>query len=242
MINVIRWAARDTTKKVNGYVETVIGLKNQMKKMNKVAFIIPIYDNLEGLKKLVKQVRGCEIYIIEDGQNKETIRWLKKQKVHKIFHKQNEGVAKSWNDGIKQALKDNCTHFVISNDDIELCAGWQEKVMEELKSVDLVFLDQPSPITFTGWFFAFTRVALYKTGYFDEQFEHFSSEDADWWYRYLQTGLKYSKIDIPIIHKGGVTTNKILKENPQFFRKVWNENWTKLRKKHPKLKMQNQLK
>ena len=80
-----------------------------------LSVIIPTYNSLDTLKPLVKSLDN--VYVVEDGQRKETVDWLKKRdKV--IYHKENKGVATSWNDGIRQAYKDGSTYFAVFNDDI----------------------------------------------------------------------------------------------------------------------------
>ena len=115
----------------------------------KLAVIIPTYDNLEMLKPLVTQLEGFNVYVIEDGQRKETTNWLKTQRVKSILHTENMGVAVSWNDGLREALKDGCTHFAIINDDVVLPKNWWEDCRKEFenKKVHLVSLN------FSGWFF-----------------------------------------------------------------------------------------
>lgn len=200
------------------------------------------------LKKLVGQIYkytdDFKLYIVEDGQKRRTINWLFKKfneedkNFNVIQHGENKGVAKSWNDGLVEAYNDGCTHFAVINDDVELCENWAKEIKDKLKDTNLVFLNQPSPIDFTGWFFSFDRKTLETVGYFDEQFEKFTSEDYDWWIRFLNSGLKYSKINLPIIHHGSTTLNKL---DTDLFREVWNENWLKLRKKYPHRRFHEQL-
>lgn len=213
-----------------------------------LAIIIPTYDNLPMLKTLVKQIykytKKFNLYIIEDGQKKETIKYLSKFN-KTIFHKKNEGVAKSWNEGLKAALKDKCTHFAIMNDDIELPPKWWEICQKEFPNAHLVTLRSrrfPMAIMLAGWFFILDRTAIDKVGFFDEQFSPYFAEDTDYAIRYYESGLKYAVVDLKIIHHGGVTTyGKIKKNNSEKFRQIWNDNWMKLTKKYPRIRMQSNL-
>ncbi len=218
-----------------------------------IAFIIPTYDNLEGLKTLVGQVLkltdNVSVYVVEDGLKIETRKWLTsfnhdhmQGRLYWALHPENMGVAKSWNDGIAMAMHDGCTHFVLSNDDIELCDSWWNPFREAFEDgAHLVSLDQPCPVPIvTGWFFALDRKTIETVGLFDEQFTKFTSEDQDYAIRFKRSGLAYAKVWAPIVHHGSVTMKKVRKENPEFYKDVWNENWRKLRAKYPDLRMPDQ--
>ncbi len=209
-----------------------------------IAFIIPTYDNEEGLWTLIGQVReytkDYRLYVVYDNPAKSFE--PEGENVTSIIHKENKGVAASWNDGIQAALDDGCTHFVLSNDDIELCEGWWNPFREAFEDgAHLVSLDQPCPVPIvTGWFFALDRKTLETVGLFDEQFEKFTSEDQDYAIRYKKSGLPYAKVKVPIIHHGSVTMNKIKKVDPQYYKDTWNANWNKLRAKYPDVRMPDQ--
>lgn len=207
----------------------------------KLAIIIPTYDSLDTLKVLIKQIfkhtKGdFQVYVIEDGQKPETIKYLKNTKypLKVIYHKFNKGVAVSWNDGLKQAKKDGCTHFAILNDDIEVPKDWWVKCKEQFdKGFNLVCLDEPCPIPLTGWFFAFDRQCLDKVGYFDEQFTPYCAEDDDYFIRFKSSGLKFTQINLAVLHHGSSTLKKL-----SGVKSVIRENWRRLRLKYPKLRMQ----
>lgn len=216
----------------------------------RLGIIIPTYDSLDTLKILVKQIykytKGdFKVYIVEDGQNKKTIKWLwseakKHENLEVILHPVNRGVGPSWNSGLDKALDDYCTHFAILNDDIELCKDWWETCLKEFKdNVHMVCLDQPCPIPMTGWFFILDRHCIEEIGIFDEQFAPFTSEDADYWYRFQASGMKMVKVNLPVFHHGSHTINKIDRLK---FKEIWNDNWNKLRRKYPHISMQDESK
>lgn len=192
----------------------------------KLAVIIPTYDNLEMLKPLVTQLEGFNVYVIEDGQRKETTNWLKTQRVKSILHTENMGVAVSWNDGLREALKDGCTHFAIINDDVVLPKNWWEDCRKEFenKKVHLVSLN------FSGWFFIIDKECVERIGFFDEQFAPFCTEDDDYWERFRQAGLVSASINIDVFHHGSTTLKKLDKN---LVKKVRADNWHKFRKKFP---------
>jgi len=178
----------------------------------KLGVIIPTYDNLEMLKPLVKQLKGFNVYVIEDGQKQETIKWLKKQKVKSIFHEENEGVSHSWNDGTKAAEKDKCTHFAIINDDIRLPKNWWEDCRKEFKDdIHLVCL-KTEVLNISGWFFIIDKYCLDEIGYFYSS-SKYGNEDMNYLERYINKGLKVSKVDIDVYHYGSKTIKKLMEQN-----------------------------
>lgn len=216
----------------------------------KLGIIIPTYNSLPTLKKLIKDIfkyttGDYQVYVIEDGRRRKTINWLYTQKdprLHTILHLNNKGIASSWNDGLDAAMNNECTHFAILNDDIELCRDWWNMSQELFRDgVHLVSLDVPCPIpVITGWFFILDKECIEKIGIFDEQFGPFTSEDTDYAYRYLASGMKYAKVKLDIIHHGGGSTT-INQLDPEYFKRIQIENWQKLRKKYPHMSMPSQL-
>ena len=200
----------------------------------KLGIIIPTYNSLATLKTLVNNIfdytdGDYQVYIIEDGQKKETIKWLKKQPVKAILNKKNLGVAGSWNKGLREAEKEGCTHFAILNDDIEISGKWWDAGYFE-KNIHLVCLDEPCPIPITGWFFIIDKWCIDNIGYFDEQFSPYYYEDYDYFIRLIYAGANFKKIKLPVKHIGGKTigvNNKVMKEN-----------WLKFRNKYPKIRLQ----
>jgi len=96
----------------------------------------------------------------------------------------------------------------------------------------MVFLDTPSPIEFTGWFFIVDRTCIDNVGYFDEQFTYFG-EDDDYFHRYKMSGLKYAKVKLDVFHHGSKTVNQ-LKDKES----VRRESIYKLIEKYPHIKRQ----
>lgn len=211
----------------------------------KLALIIPTYDNLSGLKNLIKSIykhtKGkFKVYVIEDGQNDKTIKWLyglkKPLSVH--CHIQNKGIATSWNNGLQLAMDDDCTHFAILNDDVELCQDWWKDCQQAFKdNLHMVCLDQPSPIPLTGWFFILDRECVENIGIFDEQFSPFCGEDHDYWLRFQRSGMKYAKVSLDVKHGGSTTVKKL---DSELYKQVRNDNWQRLRKKYPNMRFQAQ--
>jgi GT2 family glycosyltransferase len=215
-----------------------------------LAIIIPTYDNLPMLKILVKQIfdftnGDFKVYIIEDGQKKETVSWLKKQKkITKIYHKENTGIATSWNEGIRKGIEDGCSYFAIFNDDIELCPDWWIKCREPFDRVDVVSIPpglqfQPTPrvLPIAGWFFILSKNCIEKVGFFDEKIGKFLYEDTDYAIRCGMKNIRCGTVDIPIKHYGSASLNKVKKSNSNVYDNIQSEGYRYLRKKYPYLRM-----
>lgn len=200
-----------------------------------VAVIIPTYSSLDTLKVLVQSLKNHSVYVIEDGQNEETARWLQTQDVRAIYHLKNMGVAPSWNDGIKQAIQDGFTHFAVFNDDIEVPENWWDVCKKEFdEGAHLVSLSAPCPqLIIRGWFFVLDKTCIDTLGLFDEQFVPFLGEDTDYEIRFMRSKLKYALVDLDVKHKSSATLNKIKEERPEYYELVRDENERRLFKKYP---------
>lgn len=210
-----------------------------------IGITIPTYNNFSGLVKLISQIYErtngkFKLYVVEDGQNPDVVEWLKEQKFKVVFHKTNKGIAPSWNDGLRLAVKDGCDYFAFFNDDIEIPENWWDICQEHFNryKLDILGLKEPCPIPLTGWFFIFNKRCFDKVGYFDEQFAPYLSEDSDYIYRCFYAGMRFAKINLNVIHEGSHTINQIASKNHTEFRRIAGENWRKLRKKFPGLRFQ----
>jgi len=205
----------------------------------KIGIIIPTYDSLKTLKVLIENIYSYtdgeyEIFVVEDGQKKKTLDWLRTQDFTTIFHQKNEGVAKSWNDGIKLAYENDCTHFAVFNDDIELPMNWWKECREINANLVTVQSDVQHTII-SGWFFILDKKCIDKVGYFDEQFSPCFFEDVDYGVRFRRSRLKGGIVDIDVFHHGGITTYGTLKESSKI---SFNDNLQRFRKKYPNITIQ----
>lgn len=201
----------------------------------KLGIIIPTYDNLEMLVRLIRQIfdytdfltMDCRLIIIEDGQKLETVYFLRgleltNPQVDIIYHSENKGVAPSWNDGLKKAEELGCDFFAFFNDDIEIYDGWWDEVLGMFKKgYNLVSTCRPriGHEYLGGWFFIFDRETLDKVGYFDEKLAPFYQEDTDFIWRCEQKGIKSVLLDNPkLLHHESTTIEKNIKVNkPEFY-------------------------
>jgi len=213
-----------------------------------LGIIIPTYDSLDTLKVLIKNIfdyTGGEyqIYVVEDGQKQETIDYLKTQKVKAIFHQENKGVAPSWNDGLREAIKDNCDYFAFFNDDIELPPNWWDACQKEFSKM---YAGQTSPthavclaefvnntIPLTGWFFILDKYCVDEVGFFDEQFVPYCAEDEDYYFRMEKKGICLCRIEnLNVFHHGSHTLNKLRQIDLNKVEENRKNNWIRLQKKH----------
>jgi hypothetical protein len=182
----------------------------------KLGIIISTWSNIEMLKPLLEQIYEHTFFILKDNN-----------------------ISRSWNNGIKNALSAGCTHFAIMNDDIELPLNWWEDCQKKFdEGSHLVFLGKRGTDLFSGWFFVLDKYCLERVGYFDEEMNIFA-QDTDFWYKVKELRIKNSPIQINVKHFGSATVSKLPKDE---YKEIWNDNWLKLRAKHPNLRMQDEIK
>lgn len=209
----------------------------------KLACVIVTYDHLDMLKGLVQNIfdyttGDYEIYVVENGQKPETIAWLMTQRIVLMLNERNMGTSASWNMGIREAIKDGCTHFAILSDDTSLPPGWWDACKVEFEGGShLVSVDAGLPnIIFSGWFLVIDQEAVDAVGLFDEQF-FFYFEDLDLSQRYEASGLKYSFAPIEVMHYDSATIRGLFEKNdPSFFASVYRDSKKKFKAKYPYLK------
>lgn len=213
----------------------------------KLGIIIPTYNSLGTLKKLVESIYAYtngefQLIIVEDGQYAPTIEYLQAlpyKNLTVIFHETNKGVCPSWNDGIKEAERQNCTHFAVINDDVELPPDWWDEC-QKLFTPNVHVVHQRFEY-FSGWFFILDKYCIDRIGYFDEQFAPFYGEDTDYQFRLEDAGMKMAQTDIDIRHVGSATLENVLKEKSDYFRSMKMQAWQRLRKKYPKRRMNSPI-
>ncbi len=210
-------------------------------RVTKLCILILTCNSLDTLKVLVEQVKSrtnssYRLYIVEDGQRRDTIDYLNTLKgVTVIWHKKNKGIAPSWNDGLKQAYADGCSHFVVMNDDIEVPKNWWNDCKEIVEQVSFCDLNQPSPRGITGWFFILDRECIDKVGYFDEGFAPYLGEDDDYYFRVRAERIKRGRVDIDVFHHGSATLNKF---GVEALKKQSANALSRLREKYPNKRFQ----
>jgi GT2 family glycosyltransferase len=210
---------------------------------SKLGIIIPTYDNLDMLKRLVKQIYNYTegkllVVVVEDGQKPQTMDWLSRRGMLQsnfipLFNKENLGVAPSWNEGLRYCYNQGCDYFAVFNDDIEIPKNWWKICRPEFEgNVHVVSTrkDRRNPVL-TGWFFILDRYAIDTVGYFDEQFAPFHAEDGDWIRRMLLARVGYKMIWVDVVHHFSTTTDRIRHEDPDRYHRVNVEAGEKMKKK-----------
>lgn len=142
----------------------------------------------------------------------------------------NKGVATAWNDGVKRAIDNECSHILIINDDIVLgnetidhmvylmrdkkigvltaCDHRNTHSAEQVYQMDnpcydVDIIDAPDFACFM-----ITPESYWNIGTFDENFKPAYFEDNDYVYRCLLSGLKPVRSqNAPFYHYGSQTQN-----------------------------------
>ncbi len=98
--------------------------------MKKVAIIISTYSQGKLLEKCISSLKNLtsyknyRIYLVDDSGTGKIGKEMKKKFkfINLITNKENLGCSKSYNAGMKEALKNyNPDYFVLLNDDLEFC-------------------------------------------------------------------------------------------------------------------------
>lgn len=136
-----------------------------------------------------------------------------------VIHKNNKGIAASWNDGMKVARGE---YIVIINDDITVPPEWLQGLRLALdnnlsisgpgiigKTDDLLGIEQTHS-WFPGFCFMMHRKTMMQIGLFDERFSPFNYEDTDYWVRVLKAGGTLTRnFNVRITHREGDVLHKL---------------------------------
>jgi len=177
------------------------------------------------LKSIEANSKDYELIIIDDGSSLMT-GFLRDEATTYIRHKENMGIAPSWNDGIKLARGE---YLAIVNDDIVVHEDWLEGLRRPFLELENVGVTAPAVLHiphsegivedftwFPGFCFMFNRNTMKKVaeldkernwgmlGVFDERFVPYNGEDVDFWERNLMSGLKlFRNYNVIINHREG---------------------------------------
>lgn len=185
----------------------------------KVSIVIAQYNHEELTTNLLIDIEcleldGCEIVIVDDGSRDQPLPGLYESVyfVDKfIQHDFNQGVSKSWNDGIKAATGDYI--FILNNDLRIRDPRFVEKCIEALdaeKCIVGTVLRDANELTrykgrcvpyLQGEFLAVKRATFDEIGLFDEDFSPFLFEDAEFSARATMHGYALKVMDIDYEHK-----------------------------------------
>jgi GT2 family glycosyltransferase len=223
----------------------------------KVSIIIPTLNQLELTKicigSVIKNTWDIEreIIVVDNASTDGTIDFLKGGEIACIANRENVGVAKAWNQGIKASKGE---YVCIINNDIVASAGWLSNLVgyyENHADAGIV-----SPGTrwgelnydfdsyagnyvkrmkdavkdgYAGWCMLIKRDRFNKTGYFCEDYKVGTCEDTDYYYALKKAGFKSYITGCSFVHHFGSRTLKVLREevngfedeNAEKFMKKW---------------------
>lgn len=184
----------------------------------------------ETVASVVENSNNYELIIIDDGSPLNLTEYANPDVW--IVHKENKGIAPSWNDGLRMARG---KYVCIINDDITVQPGW----LDTMESVFPLFSNNyKTPVVVApgvvgkddgkrdyeanhSWFPGFCFMMHQSTiqtslsgfspvGYFDEQFTPFNYEDTDFWVRLLKAGGKLVRMyNTMITHREGDVLHKL---------------------------------
>jgi GT2 family glycosyltransferase len=220
-------------------------------KKNRLAIICPVLNCLEYTKGMLESIKSQTPYIIimiDNGSTDGTEKYLKEKEKNKeiiyIKHIRNEGVAPSWNEGIREAKnKYGCNRYLVVNNDIVLKKCTIDRMMEDIEREDIGMItaynvngeiktpDQLKEyqIPILQKFkeapdfscFMIKESTIDKVGYFDENFWPAYFEDNDYHYRMKLQGIKALKDNqIVYFHYGSSTVKEnrnIEKTNSEYY-------------------------
>lgn len=200
-----------------------------------------------------------ELILVDNGSTDGTVQFLKSLKLDNqnlksyklITNNENRGVAKGWNQGLKEAQGE---YLCILNNDILLTPQWLSKLIMhldenqhvgavsahiiegELKEEFQIYakdyiVKNSDKISHTAILLTccvIRREAFIDVGYFDEQFEMACYEDADYMWRMTAKKYQLDVIHSVVIYHYGCVSRKHL---PSEYEK---ENYEKFKKKYAK--------
>lgn len=206
----------------------------------RVSIIIPVYNQIEYTRKCIESIKkntsntDYEIIVIDNASEDGTGDFFKKQDVVYIYNNENKGVAKAWNQGIKQAKGD---YVCIINNDIIVCKNWLSefiRIYESMKNIGILspgtkegelnydfesysenFIKKMKNIKekgFAGWCMFIKKERFDEIGLFSEEFNIGIGEDTDFYFRLKEKGYESYITGAVFVHHFGSKTLKDIKE------------------------------
>lgn len=167
-----------------------------------IGLVVPVLNNFRGFTELIHSIRKPVYPIVIDNWNG------------------NRGVAKAWNEGIKEAVAGGCSHIAVVNDDVVFDRPDTllilANTLDANPHIDLLtptntredvsgFDNHPD---FSA--FMISPQFVNKFGWFDENIYPAYFEDNDMAYRVTLGGGVWRNIrDIKMLHRGSQTQNMV---------------------------------
>jgi len=136
--------------------------------MDKIGIVTITFNSTDVLQSFLDCIwrqthQNLVLYVIDNNSADDTIGILEKSTDSRLViikNHQNEGVAKANNQGIIQALEDNCNQILIINNDVEFEKEMIEKLIRvqqqlqcSLVTPKMMYFDNPDQIWYAGsWF------------------------------------------------------------------------------------------
>lgn len=184
----------------------------------KIAIIIPAVNCLEYSKKTIESIKTeheYEIIFINNGSTDGTLEWLQTQKTIITYNNPIvNGLAEIWNMGIKRAIRDGCSLFLILNNDIVLAPTTIDNLVKKFRKGKYIMvtgvnhhegMEPPEKIMETSFpydeneldrehpdfsCFLIDKNTIDKIGFFDENYRIAYFEDSDYHARIALAGEK----------------------------------------------------
>lgn len=113
--------------------------------MDTIAIIMPVYNELHVTKEAIETLfqhttTDFQLIVVDDCSSDGTQEYILSLKKNLVFlqNKENQGVHKSWNIGVKKALELNATYICIINNDIIFTCEWEKPLVKALKDGEYV--------------------------------------------------------------------------------------------------------
>jgi GT2 family glycosyltransferase len=222
----------------------------------KVSIVIPTFNQLAYTKLCLESILKNtwdiehEIIVVDNASTDGTQEYLKQNGIFCLLNRENLGVAKAWNQGIKASRG---RYVCIINNDIIAGPGWMSCLIgayESAGNAGIVspgtrwgelnynfdkyaerFIKSMKTVTqegYAGWCMLIERTRFAKSGYFSEDYAIGTGEDTDFYYALNRSGFRSFITGCAFVHHFGSQTLKSVRKEKRGFEE---ENLKKLREK-----------
>lgn len=193
-----------------------------------LSIVIAVYDSLNYTKdcidSLLEHAPNAEIIIVNNGSQVDTKEYLDSLKYIKVIHwKENLGVSKAWNAGLKLATRDI---LCVLNNDVIIQPNGMHRLVEAAIETGVAGNEGACMNTdfcyaystynadeadyLGGYCIVFRRDVWENVGVFDELFSPAYWEDNDWGLRVKEAGYKWKIIPGCVFHYVARTSTRVL--------------------------------
>jgi GT2 family glycosyltransferase len=240
----------------------------------KVSIVIPTLNQLDLTRICVESVikntmdTKHEIVVVDNASTDGTIEYLKEKGLFYVANRENLGVAKAWNQGIRASKGE---YVCIINNDIIAGAGWLSAMVDFYEkhpdagivspgtrwgkfdyNFDKYAADYMRKMKsvekdgYAGWCMLIKRDRFAKAGYFCEDYKVGTCEDTDFYYALKKAGFKSYITGSAFVHHFGSRTLKVMRKEVAGFEdanmKKFLEKWSLSPDSYPERKKKSLLK